>query len=87
MSNVLIGQHEGLPEIYGNFSGYTWEGGNVSGAFSSRIIGRKATTNGTEQERTFVTIKFNASKFNSIYGASNNVTPVSSTIKFWKRTD
>lgn len=83
--NVLIGQSEGLPEIDGTFHVYTWETGETSGAFSSSIISRNATESGTKQERTFTKIKFNASRSNSIYGASNNVTTVNLAIKYWKR--
>ena len=86
ITNVLIGQSEGLPEIKGVFSLYTWGTGNATGAFSSRIVSKKSTNEGSDDNRTFVEMRFNASQFNSIYGASNNVTPVSSTIKYWKRT-
>ena len=81
----MIGQNEGLPNITGSFVpwGYRWSL-NPQGAFS------QSKDNAPAYEETGADwgsqIEFDASRSNGIYGASNHVTTVNLTIKYWKRT-
>ena len=83
--NVLIGQHEGLPDIEGSFYTYSYTNGDPKGAFWSNILNRKQTSYGSDVERTYVKILFSASKANNIYGKSNQVTVNNLSIRYWKR--
>lgn len=77
-------QEEGLPNITGDFSCALSWGGSTSGAFEKTGLGLSAPTGaGNGNGDTF---KFNASRSNSIYGKSDNVTPENYTVKIWART-
>ena len=94
ITNVLIGQHEGLPDIRGLFNVYTWGGGDCFGGFTSEVIGNNATEDGSEYDRTFTNIIFDASKGekkrngtykNDVYGKSDHLQTNNITFKYWKR--
>lgn len=74
-------QNEGLPNITGTFSMKGVETYNVTGAFrvDSRIgLGSSGVGDGTRYS-------FQASRSNTIYGASSHVTPYNSAVRVWKK--
>ena len=84
--NVLIGQHEGLPNIVGSFYTYTYNTGDAIGAFKSDIKNYKQTSiNNSDNNRTYVEMFFSASNANNIYGKSNHVTVNNLSVRYWKR--
>ncbi len=72
-------QKQGLPNIYGTLKFLDDQAGNaVTGAFSvSNASGYDAKS---EQSGTARMLTFNASLYNSIYGASSHVTPVNTAV-------
>ena len=81
----MIGQNEGLPNITGSFVPWAYKNGlDPTGAFSQSKENVKAYKEVVFYEGS--QINFDASRSNSIYGASNHVTTVNLTIKYWKRT-
>lgn len=86
MSNVLIGQNEGLPNIKGSLNVYTWNNGDAIGAFSSEIFINKATEEGSDAKRTFTKVSFNANKSNPIYGKFDTVMVKNVSVRYWRRT-
>ena len=90
LTNVLIGQYPGLPNITGYFGGYT-QGGNKlpdgAGAFNQYLNDQTKIegSGGTASRGYWNGVTFDASRSNNIYGASNEVQPANFTIKLWKR--
>ena len=88
-------QSEGLPEISGSLgfvgggNGYWW--GCGSGPFKVNTISNKYEyiTGGHSREPSdrHNGWDFNASSSNSIYGASDHVTPINTSIKIWVRQE
>ena len=83
-----------MPDIRGLFSVYTWEDGNCDGVFTSKVINNNATNNGSQYDRTFTNIIFDASKGekkrngtykNDVYGKSDHLQTNNITFKYWKR--
>lgn len=64
----------GLPNILGDYWNQSVRGGSYAGAF---ITGNKKGTayNGDQHEGYYAGLSLDASKSNSIYGASNTVQP------------
>lgn len=90
-TTVLIGQSEGLPNITGSIetnrnmvpsSGSTTSTGALS--FTEWNNGN-AFGSGHGSEKESCRISFSATNSNTIYGASNHVTPNNATIKVWQR--
>ena len=76
-SNVAqIGQNKsaGLPNITGAFYGSSWCVGNGSGAFKTITEGTVQTPDGTMYAQNY-RFDLDASRSNSIYGASDTVQP------------
>ena len=90
----LVKQNEGLPNITGSFHGTAHCNNNSSiiqsysggGAISDSLgayINHRMPDNHTKA--IDVLYSLNASKSNSIYGASSHVTPENYTMRIWKR--
>ena len=88
LTTVLIGQKEGLPNIIGSFQGTRSNASSdyksLSGAFY-RDESERGLDTYTSGNSDMYNVDFDASKSNSIYGASNHVTPCNATIKVWQR--
>lgn len=86
-ANIYTTQAEGLPNITGRVdSGGIYNTSNVQGCFTgtSQINGASAVhdhTSNTQLQKTIV----DASKSNSIYGASAHVTPINQAIYYFIR--
>lgn len=66
----------GAPNIIGNFSAYSYGGGNASDAFTSSSSGSPAVNINTPEVNTrYLNLSFNASKSNATYGRSSKVRP------------
>lgn len=82
-------QAEGLPNITGGIDavrrGPTGRDSR-SGAFSYGSAYSTTIRAGEAGDSWGSNLVFNASKSNAVYGASEHVTPVNSTIRIWKRT-
>ena len=79
------GQDPGLPNIAGSFDRPNRNGfGHVEGAFynPNKSIGGFAR----DEPHDSSLVGFSASLCHSLYGAANEVRPVNSTIRIWKRT-
>ena len=91
LTNVLIGQRPGLPNITGYSDQFDANTGwarqiDVHGAFYEEdISSRGALTGDSSSVYPWGRFGFDASKSNSIYGASTEVQPSNITIKIWKR--
>lgn len=70
-------QKEGLPNIYGRFTGNTDDG---DGYFSGAFYISSGTNTGANGGSGPGVIGFDASRSNSIYGASSHVTPVNTAV-------
>ena len=81
-------QGEGLPNLYGHFTNSQdgYEGSTTDGKLFSRLEAKVATNSHQGHGHAFQKTQFNAHSYNSIYGASNHVTPVNITVRVWKRT-
>ena len=75
-----------MPNIEGKFSVYTDGGyaGSASGAFSYSLSDETGESDRYSGKCPLYT--FDASRSNSIYGRSNHVTPINTSIKIWQRT-
>lgn len=85
MHDVGTNVEAGLPNIEGSFVVYT--AGNYldecKGAFTAKTVDLNGESNvirGSAPE-----YKFDASRSNSIYGASSTVQPPAYVVNFWKR--
>lgn len=83
-----------MPDIRGLFNVYTWGYGDCFGAFTPKVINNNATNSGSQYDRTFTNIIFDASKDekkrngtykNDVYGKSDHLQTNNITIKYWKR--
>ena len=83
-------QAEGLPNITGRIGGDRFGHLNTNYFFSEGCF--YATNSGQTSAREHsshksgVYVNLDASRSNSIYGASSHVTPVNTSIRIWKRT-
>ncbi|MBQ7820543.1 MAG: hypothetical protein IJ341_12715 [Bacteroidales bacterium] len=82
--NTLVGQYiqEGLPNLVGNINKAptdyaVW---SVNGVFSKTTDSAGAVRGGGGGEPKMTNINFNASRYNSIYGNSEHVTPETNTL-------
>lgn len=82
--NTIAGQYiqEGLPNLEGNINKAptdyaVW---NVNGVFSKTTDSAGATRGGGGGEPKMTNVNFNASRYNSIYGNSEHVTPETNTL-------
>ena len=82
--NTIAGQYiqEGLPNLEGNINKAptdyaVW---NVDGVFSKTTDSAGATRGGGGGEPKMTNVNFNASRYNSIYGNSEHVTPETNTL-------
>lgn len=88
ISDVYIGQAEGLPNITGFFDRIvTYSGGGGDGAFSkskSSISGEynRDTTTGSE----IVKLSFDASRCNAVYGDNEHNTTTNMSMRIWVRS-
>lgn len=93
LTTVLILQAAGLPNITGKFgnpsgyNGFVW-GNVISGAFYGAKTGSESgrimdTTSSSVS--AFNTVYIDASRSSSIYGNSETVQPLNTTIKLWQR--
>lgn len=87
LTNVLVGQNDGLPNIEGSL-GMTDSGGSggmtPTGAFAdTTLLDANSSVTGSGGKR--YTVNFDASLSNEIYGNSDTVQPKNITIKLWKR--
>lgn len=77
----------GLPDIQGSYDGYrtgcTEGNGTATGAFTAYTGSKNGAEGNWGKSLAF---SFKASKYNSIYGASNTVQPPAYFVKAWKRT-
>lgn len=80
---------QGLPNITGSItsSDYAMFGAHCSGSGALSVSGTGVTSSGTSSSSDYTkNLSFDASKSNSIYGASTKVQPNAYCIKVWKRT-
>lgn len=78
--DIYTTQAEGLPNITGTVSGLLYNGDGTNGAFSASYYARFGS-GGSENNRGKA--DFNASRSNSIYGASNHVTPINQAVNYF----
>jgi hypothetical protein len=79
----------GLPNITGAYNHQcllNWNGGTESGALYTGSGGSSTQNAGGSDGGNTQTIAFDASKSNSIYGASNTVQPPAYRVNVWRRT-
>ena len=83
-SDIYTTQAEGLPEISGTFylTGASGSHGTFSGAFYEEKSSN-GYAHGSAGDTTNPTVGFKASRSNSIYGASNHVTPINQAINYF----
>ena len=81
-SNVGIHQNQGLPNITGRFghSNAVGYGSSMRGAISVETVTNPTFTQNTGTNTQ--TYNFDASKSNSIYGASSHVTPTNTSVLY-----
>lgn len=79
-------QNEGLPDILGYFNNVIGAQNTANGALFVENVGETYFA-GQTSITSFVTksLGLNASKSNTIYGASTHVTPYNSAIRIWKK--
>ena len=65
----------GLPNIQGTFNVYTYKDASASGTFKSTVYSGNEVQGGGGSDRTFTSIKIDASRSNSVYGKSDTVQP------------
>lgn len=76
-------QNEGLPNIVGSVSGVkVLSRAAATGAF---VPGASLASYDGSAPASIYNISFSASRSNSIYGSSNNVTPYNSAVRIWKK--
>ncbi len=73
----------GLPNISGYLTAYSYAAGGGSGAFASSINVSNRLASGTASNFNHINVTFQASKSNSIYGASNTVQPPALAVNFF----
>lgn len=81
-------QTGGLPNILGNTSKTVKATQNSSASWNGALGVDKASSGGAVEggsSNTVTTIRFDASKSNSLYGSCDEIRPVNSTIRIWKR--
>lgn len=80
----------GLPNITGNFGSgcllIDWQGSITGGALYRGNNGGGAQNSGGTDGGTNASINFDASRSNSIYGASSTVQPPAYRVNVWRRT-
>lgn len=73
----------GLPNITGSFAPWNWQDGGAKGCFYAVVNSSRYDAKGASGGSTTY---FDASRSNSIYGASTTVQPPALCMNIWKRT-
>lgn len=81
-ANMYTTQAEGLPDITGTFVSGTWTSGGATGAFYETGENHGQDSSGNDSRKIY---GFNASRSNSIYGASSHVTPINQAVNYFIR--
>lgn len=86
-ADIYTTQAEGLPNITGTITSSTYLGifgSQASGAFNpNQQYGWNNGNEGAGQSTNAASVSFNAASANSIYGASNHVTPINQAVNYF----
>ena len=86
ITKVLILQAAGLPDITGYLSTGWKQGWGADGAFYfDSTKGPRMAQTATDEWTAYTGWHFAASRSSSVYGKSNTVQPINTTVRLWKR--